>query len=140
MINKLSPISVDKMNPCSNYTQELNFHDHDEKIKIQAELYHQSKINGIECSLGQSIPFVGKPDAIIKALGKHYLVDIVVNSIGDKRSVSKLNRYLRLNCPIFMLVSADHIPYLVDALLNDLRFVNAIYLFDEDVKQFLEYY
>ena len=84
MVNfKLSTETGDKIKSCSNFDNSLKYHSHDERIQLQAELYHQAKILNVECHLGQSIVFVGKPDAILKVMGKHYLVECGIKNIGE---------------------------------------------------------
>lgn len=138
MVNfKLSTVSGDKTKTCSNFDNSLKYHSHDERIQLQAELYHQAKILNVECYLGQSIVFVGKPDAILRVMGKHYLVECGIKNIGDKRAVNQLCKYISLGCPIFIIYSVEQIAKLLHDLMNDIKFGNEIYVYDEDYQDFV---
>lgn len=135
--NKLPTVSVDKTDLCSNFDKQFQFHSHDDKIQLQAELYAQCQAHNVECYLGHSIPFVGKPDAILEAMGRHYLIECGVKQTSDKRAVTQLNRYIRLGYPIFILYSVEHISKLLHALMTDIKFCNEIYIYDEDYQDFV---
>lgn len=134
---KLSTVSVDKNESCSFFDKQLSFHSHDVRIQILAELYHQSKLLNIECHLGQSIAFVGRPDAILKVLGKCYLIDCCLKLTSDRKAVNQLTKFLRLGHPIFILYTVEHIPKLLHSLLSDIKFGNETHVFDEDYQDFI---
>lgn len=138
MVNfELSTISGDKDEMCSDFDNSLKFHSHDTKIQLQAELYHQCKLSRVDCYVGHSIVFVGKPDAILKVMGKHYLVEFIVKPGNDKKAVNQLSRYVRLGCPIFLIYNVEQISKLLHVLLNDIKFGNEIYVYDEDYQDFV---
>ncbi len=115
----------------------LPFNFYDKEIYIQAELYHQCKLYDIECYLEASIEFRGRLDAVLKLWGKFYIIECKTKKITLALYKEQVRRYSKLGYPVIILTGKDEVKPLIDSLLNDVKFNNAIYEYNKILKGFV---
>ena len=99
------------------------YSNNEKEIYIQAEIYHQCRINNISCFLELSISEVGRLDTLLNINGKYLIIECKQNS-GRKlsRNTAQIKKYRKLKIPIIIINDIGHVKEVINlALKNDLK-------------------